>query len=79
MGLPSRSGDQAGYVLWNECGVVCFIMSIGDFFKKMPQVLVRIESACLGSFYQTVKCGGGLRSVRATCEQPVLRITPLIS
>ena len=72
MGSQSRSGDLAGYVLRDESGVVGFAVSIGDFFKKKPEVLVRVQPTCLGGFDQTVKRGGGIGSVRAAREQPVL-------
>src|SRR5208283_5592934 len=72
MGSQSQSGDLAGYVLRDESGVVGFAVSIGDFFKKKSQVLVRIKPACLCGFDQTVKRCGGIGSVRAACEQPVL-------
>ena len=75
MGSRSRSGDQVGYVLWDEGGVVGFAMSVGDFFKKKPQVLVRVKPACLGGFDQAVECGGGIGPIGLPANNQFLRPT----
>jgi hypothetical protein len=38
--------------LWDDGGVVGFTLSVGDFFKKKPQVLIRVQTACLGGLDQ---------------------------